>query len=490
LELQTAELKMEGMIGSTLGHLPLICKAIILHTFRISPTASKWDLRTEITVRILRSLGSGKRKTISDSQANSLKDPGVKGKMWVSKFTIPQPYEDNIKEVLFRAIDEMKDGGGYYTEPQILPVDIEWTGFRAGVTDTEPEPLEQERTKYLELMKEVTSDVTILYFHGGAYYMMDPATHRKAVAKLCEKTGGRAMSVRYRLAPQNPFPAALLDAFIAYLSMLYPPSNSPHTAVYSGNIVFSGDSAGGNLALALLQFILQLHRTVPPGQKPQVNWNGEMVDVPIPAGVAVNSPWCDMTSSFDSIKRNAKYDYLLSKPEPEKTPSCSIWPADPPRATIFTDGSMLIHPLVSPVLAEDWSSAPPMYFNVGEELLLDEAAALACKIAQEGVPVVWEEYEAMPHCFALALEWTAASKQSFESWAKFCVDAVNCNVRTSGTRFAAKTLDKTNVYVTEFVNKMGTDWLHIWAKMKGAQDQAIKDFNEREERRLAVQKLG
>jgi acetyl esterase/lipase len=478
-----------GLLGSTLSHLPLICKAIIWHTFRISDTASKWDLRTEITVRILKSLGGGKKRSISDAQASSLKDPGIKGKIWVSKFTIPQPYEEDIKEVLFRAIDQMKDGGGFYTQPQILPVEVEWTGFRGGVSDTEPEPLEQEGTKYKELMKEVTSDVTLLYFHGGAYYLMDPASHRKAVAKLCEKTGGRAMSVRYRLAPQNPFPAALLDAFVSYLSMLYPPSNSPHSAISAGNIVFTGDSAGGNLALALLQFILQLHRTAKPG-KPKVNWNGVMVDVPIPAGVALNSPWCDMTSSFDSIKRNAKYDYLPTTWNPEKIPSCSIWPADTPRADLFTDGSMLIHPLVSPVLAEDWSSAPPLYFNVGEELLTDEAAALASKIARQGIPIVWEEYEAMPHCFGLILDWTPASAQTFESWAKFCVDAVNCNVRTSGTRYAAKTLDKTTVYVTEFVDKMGTDWLHIWAKMKGNQDKAIKEFNEREERRMAVQKLG
>lgn len=190
--------------------------------------------------------------------------------MWISKVAFPVLEEDAVLKALTGAIDALKTGEEVFTVPPILPVEAEWTGYRAGVDSKAPRPDLSEPEHYTKLMSEVTSDVTILYFHGGALFLMDPSSHRPTCSKLAKLTGGRCLSVRYRLAPKHAFPAALLDAFLAYLSLLAPPPGSFHEPVPAEHIVFSGDSAGGNLCMALLQLILQLHRSSPSGQVPTV----------------------------------------------------------------------------------------------------------------------------------------------------------------------------------------------------------------------------
>lgn len=181
----------------------------------------------------------------------------------MSKITAPVPVEDDIRAALFEAIETMKEPGsaeGGYTKPELLPVEAEWTGYRSGATKDSAELRISEKEKYTELMREATSPTTILYLHGGAYFLLDPSSHRPTTKKLAKLTKGRAYSVRYRLAPQNPFPAALLDALLSYLTLLYPSKDAIHTPVSPEHIVFAGDSAGGNLCMALLQLILQLNR--------------------------------------------------------------------------------------------------------------------------------------------------------------------------------------------------------------------------------------
>ena len=74
-----------------------------------------------------------------------------------------------MRDAVVRAIEGLKEGGETYTLPEIKAVEAEWTGYRAGVDADAPELNISEGEKYKHLMKEVKSDVTILYFHGGAY---------------------------------------------------------------------------------------------------------------------------------------------------------------------------------------------------------------------------------------------------------------------------------------------------------------------------------
>lgn len=144
---------------------------------------------------------------------------------------------------------------------------------------------------------------------------MDPCTHRIPVAQICKLTGARAFNVRYRLAPQNPFPAALVDLLTAYLSLIHPPEGSYHEPIPASNIILAGDSAGGNLSLALLQTLLTLTRT-----SRTVQFHGREVSVDLPRGVSLISPWCDITRSMPSVRHNSIYDYLAPPPhEPSET---------------------------------------------------------------------------------------------------------------------------------------------------------------------------
>lgn len=82
---------------------------------------------------------------------------------------MPEPVEEDVRKVLVEAIEAMKEGGEVYAVPDILPVEAEWTGWREGVGKERERPDLTEEQHYERLMKEVKSDVTVLYFHGGAY---------------------------------------------------------------------------------------------------------------------------------------------------------------------------------------------------------------------------------------------------------------------------------------------------------------------------------
>lgn len=438
------------MLRILLPRTPFILKTALAHLLYLSPTSSKWDLRTELTINVFRDMIGPRSKPLSITQQQRLttKDPGIKGKVWVSKVTFDVPGEDDVRQMLFRVIEEMGDAEWDRCEARAL--EAEWTGYRATAKNDEPQPEGMdEKEKYDKLMSETTSKVTLLYFHGGAMFLLDPATYRHITARLAKDTGGRVFSVRYRLSPQNPFPAALLDALTAYLSLLYPPPGAPHTPVPASDIVFGGDSAGGTLCTALLQLLLHLHRSNPsPGSPPTVTWHGQRVELPLPAGLALTSPWLDITRSLPSIEALAKYDYL---PPPSHTqgfrfPPCDAWPTNPPRAEIYCTASAMLHPLVSPVAARSWAGAPPVFFSLGEEMLRDEDAVLARRLHVQGAKVRWREFEAMPHCFGMMLDALPASKLHFDETAAFCRDAVEGKVaRSEGEFVLAKTLVRREV---------------------------------------------
>lgn len=450
-----------GLVKLIAPQIPGLSYAAAQHTLGLSPTAKSWDLRTEITVKVLKDMmsgGSGGKKkapSILKVQKQTIKEPGKKGKTWIADATIPPPPQSDedgsdalgLRDIVFKAIDDMAPSKEAlrYTKPDLGDLEVEWTGYRPHASNDEPLPNVSEEEKYKRLMAEPTrtSEATILYLHGGAYYLCDPRTHRALTSRLAKESHGRVCSVRYRLAPQTAFPGQLLDAFQVYLSLLYPPPGSMHEAVPAENIILAGDSAGGNLSFALLQLILQLHRT--SQGVPLVRFHGKDVHVPIPAGASANSGWFDISRSMPSIKTNGKYDYLPPANHDDAIsifPQDSVWPTDPPRGDIFCDLSLLDHPLVSVVLASDWTNSPPLWMCCGDELLADEDVVVATRAANQNVKVTFEWYEAMPHCFAMLLPHLANSKRCLASWGQF---AQKCTVQTekealqtSGVRIAAK----------------------------------------------------
>jgi acetyl esterase/lipase len=228
-----------------LPKIPLMVRVSILHVLQISEQSNYLDLRSELTVAVIRSLLSPSvPRTITDTQKLVNRDPGIKGRIWISKVASPTPPETSVREVLLetiRSLRHAKTKGVSVRSPEMVPVEAEWTGYRDGVSSDAKLPEMSEAERYRSMMKEVRKPTTVLYLHGGAYYLMDPATHRPTTKKIAKLTGGRCYSVRYRLSPQHAFPAALLDALCAYLTLLYPPPGSLHQAVKPEHIVFSGD---------------------------------------------------------------------------------------------------------------------------------------------------------------------------------------------------------------------------------------------------------
>lgn len=432
-----------SMILQMLPTIPLAARVALLHILHVSPQSKYLDLTTDVSIAVLRSiLTPSKPLSITHTQKLLNKDPGVKGRIWVSTYRAPAPPGSGIRDAMLRAITGLQDGPPLEKSlldsfPAAGPVEAEWTGYRAGATGDSRPPAISEQEKYAEMMKDVKTHTTILYFHGGAYYLLDPCTHRATTKKLAKLTGGRCYSVRYRLAPQHPFPAAVTDALTSYLTLLHPPPGAFHSPVKPEHIVFAGDSAGGNLSLALLQTVLELNRQAGSTQpNSTLRWHDTDIPLPLPlpAGVAVSSPWVDMTHSAPSCSSNAAFDYLPYLEPSAHIPPCPSWPAGPPRKRLYVADELAAHPLATLLMARSWVGAPPVYMCTGWELLADEDKLLAAKLAADGVRVVFEEYEAMPHCFALVFTKIPGSRRCFAGWTDFIKEVTAAELGGGGGR--------------------------------------------------------
>lgn len=242
------------------------------------------------------------------------------------------------------------------------------------------------------------------------------------MSKLVEQTGSRCCTIGYRLAPQNPFPSALIDVFLAYLCLLYPPPNSYHFPVPAASIVLVGESSGAALILSLIQLILAA-RHAQSTDAPTVRFHSATVPIPMPAGLAIISPAGDQAIALPSWQSNAAFDIFSRDTAPltsETYPSCPIWPANPPRGHVYCDISMLCHPLVSPAAARNWIGCPPLWLAMGQERLADSGKVIAQTAARQGVVVLWEMYERMPHNWIMMLPklWQA------ENCIKRCAEVI------------------------------------------------------------------
>ncbi|KAJ1832481.1 hypothetical protein LPJ63_003502 [Coemansia sp. RSA 2711] len=216
----------------------------------------------------------------------------------------------------------------------------------------------------------------ILYLHGGAYKYGSAASHRALTGRIANHAAMRCVTIDYRLAPLHPYPAQLHDAFIAFWYLV-------KCGFDPQNIVVAGDSAGGNLSLALTVLL---------------RYAGHGI-----CGLLLLSPWSDLTTERPSLKRNAKYDFLCAPPLAS--------PLNPAR-TFYAPGRRLseemlremAHPLVSPVNA-DFAGFPPTLIQAGEkEIIVDEISQLHENIiahnpeARKG-RYVYECYADMIHVF-------------------------------------------------------------------------------------------
>lgn len=268
------------------------------------------------------------------------------------------------------------------------------------------------------------------------YSTSSPREYRAASTRLARQTKARIASIRYRLAPANTFPAPILDTLVAYASLLYPPSGSHHKPVSADKIVLAGNSAGANLCFALIRCLLELRRESEEMSRPDptVHFHGHEVPLPLPAGVAICSGWCDQCDALPSWREGGQNDILgiLQPALLPGFPADHLWPSNPPREHPYCDAATLDHELVSPAAVSDWTGAPPMWFACGsEERGLDGNKVVASQAAKCGVPVLWNEYAGMPHEFAVLMSRMPQAKHCLDAWADACIKLVEGQVGRS-----------------------------------------------------------
>jgi epsilon-lactone hydrolase len=203
--------------------------------------------------------------------------------------------------------------------------------------------------------------VTVLYFHGGAYAVGSAPDSVGLASDIARRVGALAYAVEYRLAPENPYPAAVDDALAAYRGLL-------DAGVDPASVAVVGESAGGGLALALLL---------------RVRDEG----LPMAAAAAVLSPWADLTMSGASLAAKAHSDPALT------ADALAL------RARSYLAGAAPSAAYASPALA-DLRGLPPLLVQAGSaEILLDDAVRLAARAAADDVAVTLEVVPGAPHVF-------------------------------------------------------------------------------------------
>src|SRR5579859_575322 len=166
--------------------------------------------------------------------------------MWTVEVPISPPEDKKgFEEEVRRIVAKLGAGiGGLKVNAE--EISGEWQGVQRVPHEKASRWTKEEQ--YAELEQDTKDRPVILYLHGGAYIVCTPDTHRQMTFRYARECGGaRVFSVRYRLAPQHQFPAALVDAILAYKYLIDPPPGALHAAVDPSKIVIAGDSAGGCL---------------------------------------------------------------------------------------------------------------------------------------------------------------------------------------------------------------------------------------------------
>ncbi|GAA5981776.1 hypothetical protein JCM10908_004605 [Rhodotorula pacifica] len=229
-------------------------------------------------------------------------------------------------------------------------------------------------------------DLVGVYLHGGGYTHF--SAHESAQTSMIPR---RLMqydyfasihAVEYRMLPESPFPSAVQDAVSVYAHLV-------RSGVPANKIVIIGDSAGGNIALAVARWIRD-HRKVPA-----------------PGGLLLLSPWCDPSRCFPEcinsyVPRPNPEDYLADAPAARRLLVTSLLGSKP--------HDYLASPYISPASAlgphGSFDEFPPTFIHYGDaERLIDEIEALVCGMKRDRVEVDVEKTPDAVHDVLMVRFW-------------------------------------------------------------------------------------
>jgi monoterpene epsilon-lactone hydrolase len=206
----------------------------------------------------------------------------------------------------------------------------------------------------------VRTDRVVVFLHGGGYQLGSLASHGELASRIGREARARVLFLDYPLAPEHPFPAAIEATLAAWRSLCVDRAGA--------TMAIAGDSAGGGLALAVMEALRDASE-------------------PLPASAAVMSPQVDVTLSGASFTERADRDPIFVKPMIEKLVADYLAGADP-----RTPGA-------SPLLGS-LAGLPPLLVQVGsEELLFSDSERLATAANAAGVAVTLDIGEGLFHVY-------------------------------------------------------------------------------------------
>ncbi len=238
----------------------------------------------------------------------------------------------------------------------------EQAGALAKRRDTVFEPVKFDHFEAsLSVPENAKAEGAVLYLHGGGYTAGGLRYAEGFGSLLAEGTGLRTLCAAYRLAPENPYPAALEDACAAYRWLL-------DQGIPAGQIVLAGESAGGGLCFALCLYLRD---------------NG----IPLPGGVVAISPWVDLTLSGRSLTENTDGDPLLTLEQLRFFVDC------------YARGRDVTDPYISPAFGDLRGLPDAILFAGGDELLRSDAGLMYERLLAAGgkaefyvAPEMWHAY--------------------------------------------------------------------------------------------------
>lgn len=204
----------------------------------------------------------------------------------------------------------------------------------------------------------------LFYIHGGGFVIGSSNSYKAYVASLCKISEAEfAYLPDYRLAPEARFPNALNDVLEAWKYIIAKHPNH--------EIVLAGDSAGGNLALALCIQLRDLH-------------------LKMPTRVYLQSPWLDLTLTSLSHKKQDHRDPFLGTYFLERD-----------FARHYVGNADRKDPFISPLFA-DFKDLPPFYVQVGsKEVLLDDSREFIKRAKEHGVDATLDIWTGMWHAWPI-----------------------------------------------------------------------------------------
>ncbi len=242
----------------------------------------------------------------------------------------------------------------------------------------------------------LSNEKVIFYVHGGGFRIGSVQSHKAMVSQLAHQTGKKVMMVTYRLSPEFPFPYGLDDVMCAYCWLLQQTN--------AQNIILAGDSAGGNLIIALVLKLLS--PLTPKGgiEIAEINKN-------LPSKVLLFAPWVDLGMNSKTIR--TFFDPLLRVSDLEQA------------VKDYTINQDIKNPYISPVYASksQLEGFPPTLIQIGTlDRLLGENKILYQNMLSAGVPVKFSIWQNMIHVWQFIAHILPEGEKTWAEIKEFLAD--------------------------------------------------------------------